>query len=203
MEAFDAIPTNGVLMHKAGVLTTFNSDSDELARRLNTEAAKAVKYGGISETEALKFVTINAAKQLRIDNRVGSLEVGKDADFVIWSGSPLSTFARAEQTWIDGARYFDLKTDSDLRESARLERARIVAKAMPARLARLSGPAGGPSTGAAGAQSTPRLGADMPPSSVSELMEYVAFQRWLHEAGQIHDGYWSGGAWHECTEDAR
>ncbi len=202
MEAFDAIPTNGVLMHKAGVLTTFNSDSDELARRLNTEAAKAVKYGGISQTEALKFVTINAAKQLRIDNRVGSLEVGKDADFVIWSANPLSTFARAEQTWIEGARYFDLKTDGDLRESARLERARIVAKAMPARLARLSGPAGAPPAGA-GAQGTPRPGADMPPSSVSELMEYMAFQRWLHAAGQIHDGYWSGGAWHECTEDAR
>ncbi len=203
MEAFDAIPTNGVLMYKAGVLTTFNSDSDELARRLNTEAAKAVKYGGISETEALKFVTINAAKQLRIDNRVGSLEVGKDADFVIWSGNPLSTFARAEQTWIEGARYFDLRTDGELRERARSDRARIVAKAMPARLARLSGPAGGPPGGAPGA---PRPGADMPPSSissVSQLMEYMAFQRWLHEAGQIHDGYWSGGAWHECTEDAR
>ncbi len=205
MEAFDAIPTNGVLMHKAGVLTTFNSDSDELARRLNTEAAKAVKYGGLSETEALKFVTINAAKQLRIDNRVGSLEVGKDADFVIWSDNPLSTFARAEQTWIEGARYFDLKTDGDLRESARVERVRIVAKAMPARLARLSGPAGGPPAGA-GTPGTPRSTADMPPSSltsVSDLMEYMAFQRWLHEAGQIHDGYWSGGAWHECTEDAR
>jgi imidazolonepropionase-like amidohydrolase len=200
MEVIDAIPTNGVLMHKAGVLTTFNSDSDELARRLNTEAAKAVKYGGLSESEALKFVTINAAKQLRIDNRVGSLEVGKDADFVIWSDNPLSTKARAEQTWIEGARYFDLKADADLRESARLERARIVAKAMPARLARLSGPLVGANAGAnAGMRPvTP----DAPPS-VSETMEYMALQRWLHDQGQIHDGYWSGSAWHECTEDAR
>jgi imidazolonepropionase-like amidohydrolase len=197
MEVIDAIPTNGVLMHKAGVLTTFNSDSDELARRLNTEAAKAVKYGGLSENEALKFVTINAAKQLRIDNRVGSLEVGKDADFVIWSDNPLSTKARAEQTWIEGARYFDLKADADLRESARLERARIVAKAMPARLARLSGPLGS----APNAGTRPAM-TDAPPS-VSELMEYMALQRWLHDQGQIHDGYWSGGAWHECTEDAR
>jgi imidazolonepropionase-like amidohydrolase len=198
MEVIDAIPTNGVLMHKAGVLTTFNSDSDELARRLNTEAAKAVKYGGLSENEALKFVTINAAKQLRIDNRVGSLEVGKDADFVIWSDNPLSTKARAEQTWIEGARYFDLKADADLRESAKLERARIAAKAMPARLARLSGPASGaPNAGAT------RAPTDAPPPSVSETMEYMALQRWLHDQGQIHDGYWSGGAWHECTEDAR
>jgi imidazolonepropionase-like amidohydrolase len=196
MEVIDAIPTNGVLMHKAGVLTTFNSDSDELARRLNTEAAKAVKYGGLSESEALKFVTINAAKQLRIDNRVGSLEVGKDADFVIWSDNPLSTKARAEQTWIEGARYFDLKADADLRESARLERARIVAKAMPARLARLGGPPAGASAGAR------PVATDAPPS-VSETMEYMALQRWLHDQGQIHDGYWSGGAWHECTEDAR
>ncbi len=197
MEVIDAIPTNGVLMHKAGVLTTFNSDSDELARRLNTEAAKAVKYGGLSENEALKFVTINAAKQLRIDNRVGSLEVGKDADFVIWSDNPLSTKARAEQTWIEGARYFDLKADADLRESARLERARIVAKAMPARLARLSGPPGAGNTG------TRPMSTDAPPPSVSETMEYLALQRWRHDQGQIHDGYWSGGAWHECTEDAR
>lgn len=198
MEVIDAIPTNGVLMHKAGVLTTFNSDSDELARRLNTEAAKAVKYGGLSENEALKFVTINAAKQLRIDNRVGSLEVGKDADFVIWSDHPLSTKARAEQTWIEGARYFDLKADADLRESAKLERARIVAKAMPARLARLNAPAGGAPNAGARPMST-----ETPPPSVSETMEYMALQRWLHDQGQIHDGYWSGGAWHECTEDAR
>ncbi len=93
-EVYDAIPYNGALMHNAGVLVSFNSDDPELARRLNLEAAKAVKYGGVPETEALKFVTLNPAKQLRIDERVGSLEPGKDADLVVWSGSPLSTLSR-------------------------------------------------------------------------------------------------------------
>ncbi|MEM7012438.1 MAG: amidohydrolase family protein, partial [Verrucomicrobiota bacterium] len=133
-EVYDAIPYNGAIMHRAGVLTSFNSDSNELATRLNTEAAKAVKYGGVSEEEALKFVTINPAKQLRIDDRVGSLEVGKDADFVIWSASPLSSYARAEQTWIDGRKYFDLETDQQLRETALAERERLIAKALPQRV---------------------------------------------------------------------
>lgn len=133
-EVYDAIPYNGALLHRAGVLTSFNSDSNELATRLNTEAAKAVKYGGLSEEEALKFVTINPAKQLRIDDRVGSLEVGKDADFVIWSASPLSSYAHAEQTWIDGRKYFDLETDRQLREAALTERERLIAKALPKRV---------------------------------------------------------------------
>ncbi|TLY32950.1 MAG: hypothetical protein E6K56_02110 [Ignavibacteria bacterium] len=106
-EVYDAIPYNGALMHDEGVVVSFNSDSDEMARRLNTEAAKAVKYGGLSEEEALKFVTINPAKQLQIDKRAGSLEAGKDADFVLWSGDPLSTYSICEQTWIDGRKYFD------------------------------------------------------------------------------------------------
>ena len=80
-------------MANAGVTVSFNSDSDELARRMNLEAAKAVKYGDLDEAEALKLVTINPAKQLRIDKYVGSLEIGKDADFVIWSGHPLSTYS--------------------------------------------------------------------------------------------------------------
>ena len=105
-EVYDAIPHNGALLHDAGVVTSFNSDDAELARRMNTEAAKAVKYGGVPEEQAILFVTLNPAKQLRIDNRVGSLEPGKDADFVIWSGHPLSTYSRAEQTWIEGVRYF-------------------------------------------------------------------------------------------------
>ena len=88
-EVVDAIPYNGTLMANAGVTVSFNSDSDELARRMNLEAAKAVKYGDLDEAEALKLVTINPAKQLRIDKYVGSLEIGKDADFVIWSGHPL------------------------------------------------------------------------------------------------------------------
>ena len=129
-EVYDAIAYNGALMHEAGVVTSFNSDNSELACRMNTEAAKAVKYGGVSEEEALKFVTINPAKQLRIDKRVGSLEVGKDADFVIWSGHPLSTYSRAEQTWIDGRRYFDLESDTKLRSQVAAERGRLVARAM-------------------------------------------------------------------------
>ncbi|MCZ6852221.1 MAG: amidohydrolase family protein, partial [Planctomycetota bacterium] len=101
IEVMDAIPYNGALMHDVGVIVSFNSDSSELARRMNTEAAKAVRYGGLDPQDALNFVTINPARQLRIDHRTGSLEVGKDADFVIWSESPLSTYARCEQTWIE------------------------------------------------------------------------------------------------------
>lgn len=137
VEVQDAIPYNGAMTHKAGVVTSFNSDSDELARRLNTEAAKALRYGGkawgMTEADALKFVTLNPAKQLRIEARVGSLEVGKDADFVIWSANPLSSAAKAEQTWIDGRRYFDLTEDAQLRERDRVERARLVAAALPER----------------------------------------------------------------------
>jgi imidazolonepropionase-like amidohydrolase len=124
IEVYDAIPDNGAIMHDQGVLVTFNSDSDELARRMNLEAAKAVKYGGLSEEEALKFVTINAARQLRAEARVGSLEAGKDADFVIWSGPPLSTFSRCEQTWIEGRRYFDLQENREL--NAEVAHQRIV-----------------------------------------------------------------------------
>ncbi|MCH2025898.1 MAG: amidohydrolase family protein, partial [Verrucomicrobiales bacterium] len=127
-EVYDAIPYNGSLMSEVGVVTSFNSDDSELACRMNVEAAKAVKYGGFSEEEALKFVTINPAKQLRIDTKVGSLEPGKDADFVIWNGHPLSTYSKAEQTWIEGIRYFDIGTDRVLRERAVNERSRLVNK---------------------------------------------------------------------------
>ena len=116
MEVMDAVPFNGAMMHDVGVVVSFNSDSDEMARRLNMEAAKAVKYGGCTPVEALKFVTLNPAKQLRIDNRVGSLEVGKDGDFVIWSGDPLSSFSLADSTWIEGACYFNRANDHILRE---------------------------------------------------------------------------------------
>ena len=127
-EVIDAIPYNGSLMHERGVVVSFNSDDDELARRLNLEAAKAVRYGGTSESEALKFVTLNPAIQLKIDDRVGSLEQGKDADFVIWSGPPLSTFSVAEQTWIDGRKYFDRSEDLASREALAEERAALIAK---------------------------------------------------------------------------
>jgi len=131
-EVYDAIPYNGALMHNAGVVVSFNSDSDELARRMNLEAAKAVKYGGVCEEEALKFVTLNPAKQLRIDHRVGSLEPGKDADFVIWSGSPLSTYSICEQTWIDGRKYFDIEEDKEMRKQVEAERARLIQKVLVA-----------------------------------------------------------------------
>ena len=113
-EVFDAIPYNAILMQKAGVLVSFKSDSDELARRMNLEAAKGIKYGGMTEIEAMNTVTINPAKQLKINQWVGSLESGKDADFVVWSGSPLSTQSICEQTWIDGKRYFSLEENAKL-----------------------------------------------------------------------------------------
>ncbi|MCX6951029.1 MAG: amidohydrolase, partial [Verrucomicrobia bacterium] len=151
-EVVDAIPYDGAMMRAAGVVVSFNSDDAELARRMNTEAAKAVKYGGVPEDEALKFVTLNAAKQLRIDDRVGSLEAGKDADFVIWSASPLSTYARAEQTWIDGRRYFSLEDDAAARVAATAEREALVQKALVERMKALG--AGGGAAAAGGARRT-------------------------------------------------
>jgi N-acetylglucosamine-6-phosphate deacetylase len=115
-EVLDAIPYNGAIMHQAGVVVSFNSDDDELARHLNHEAAKAIKYGGVEPAEALKFVTLNPAKQLRIERWVGSLEAGKHADFVIWNRSPLSTLSACQQTWIDGRKYFDRAQDLRQRE---------------------------------------------------------------------------------------
>ena len=115
-------------MRKAGIVVSFNSDDPDLARRLNTEAGKAVKYGGVPEQEALKFVTINPAIQLGVQGKTGSLEVGKDADFVIWSGPPLSTFSRCEQTWIDGRRYFDIDADRGMEQRDQALRTRLIAK---------------------------------------------------------------------------
>ncbi len=125
-EVYDAIPFNGTLMTRAGVNVSFNSDSNELARRLNTEAAKAVKYGGLPPEEALKLVTINPARQLKIDHRTGSLEPGKDADFVIWNGDPLSAYSLCEQTWIEGRKYFDRTEDQALRQQVAAERAELL-----------------------------------------------------------------------------
>lgn len=129
-EVVDAIPYAGKLMHDAGVVVSYNSDSNEMARRLNTEAAKVVKYGGLNEIDALKFVTLNPAKQLRIDNRVGSLEVGKDGDFVVWSGHPLSTYTICEQTWIDGRKYFDKEEDAMMRDDLQKKKTELVQKAL-------------------------------------------------------------------------
>jgi len=106
-EVYDAIPYNGSLLREREVTVSFNSDSSELARTLYLEAAKAVKYGGTPPAEAFKFVSLNAAKQLRIDQYTGSLEAGKDADFVLWTRSPLDSATVCEQTWIDGKKYYD------------------------------------------------------------------------------------------------
>ena len=127
-EVYDAIPYNGALMHKVGLSVSFNSDDREMARHLNHEAAKAVKYGGVDPEEALKFVTLNPAGQLRIDRWVGSLEKGKHADIVIWSGPPLSTLSRCEQTWIDGRKYFDYDQDLKQREKWRQMRQTLIQK---------------------------------------------------------------------------
>ena len=128
-EVYDAIPYNGALMRERGVVVSFNSDSDELARRLNGEAAKAVKYGGVPPIDALAFVTINPAKQLGVEKRVGSLEPGKDGDFVIWNGDPLSAESVAQETWIEGRKYFDRAADLAKRPALEKERADLVAKA--------------------------------------------------------------------------
>jgi N-acetylglucosamine-6-phosphate deacetylase len=127
-EVYDAIPYNGAIMHNAGIVVSFNSDDAEMGRHLNHEAAKAVKYGDVPPTEALKFVTLNPAKQLRVDQHVGSLEAGKDADLVVWSGDPLSCLSRCEQSWIDGRKYFDRADDLARRTTAANMRAVLVQK---------------------------------------------------------------------------
>jgi len=130
MEAIDAIPYNAALMMRKGVLVSLNSDSAELMRHLNQEAAKVIKYGGVSEDEALAMITINPAKQMDVDNRVGSIEPGKDADLVIYDKHPLSNYAKVQKVLIDGELYFDRdrevsqRTDKESRKKALLEKAR-------------------------------------------------------------------------------
>ncbi|MGB0899384.1 MAG: amidohydrolase family protein, partial [Psychrobium sp.] len=127
-EVYDAIPQNACLMNQRGVLTSINSDSPDLQRRLNQEAAKSITYCDMSQEDAWKMVTINPAKQLKIDNRTGSIKTGKQADFVIWDHNPLSVYARAEQTWIDGRQYFDLATDMVARKAQRIEKSQLINK---------------------------------------------------------------------------
>jgi len=128
-EVYDAIPYNGSVLREHGVTVSFNSDSSELARTLYLEAAKAVKYGGTPAEEAFKFVSLNAAKQLRIDAQVGSLEPGKDADFVLWSHAPLDYRTVCLQTWIDGKKYYDRALEADHDARRRQEYDDLVAKA--------------------------------------------------------------------------
>lgn len=125
-EVNDAIPYNAAIMHNAGVVTAINSDDPEMSRRLNQEAAKSVKYGDISEEDAWKFVTLNPAKLLHLDDRVGSLKVGKDADVVLWSDHPLSIYAKAEKTIIDGITYFDIENDKQMREAIKKEKSELI-----------------------------------------------------------------------------
>jgi imidazolonepropionase-like amidohydrolase len=133
VEAEDAIPYNAAIMHKRGVLVSINSDSAEHSRRLNTEAAKSMHWGGVSEDEALAFVTINPARQLRIDARVGSLEAGKDADVVIWNKHPLSTYAIVDRVYIDGQQYYDrLAEDRRMTEAGREKGTLTAAEGRPA-----------------------------------------------------------------------
>jgi imidazolonepropionase-like amidohydrolase len=127
-EVWEAIPHNGAIMHEQGVTVAFNSDDAEMARRLNQEAGKAVRFGGVKEEDALKFVTLNPAKLLHIDDQTGSLKVGKDADVVVWSDNPLSVYAKAELTFVDGIRFYDRQEDVKLRQEVAAERNRLIQK---------------------------------------------------------------------------
>src|ERR1700730_17448473 len=128
VEAFDAIPYNAAIMQKKGVVVSLNSDDAELMRHLNSEAGKAMKYGGVSETEALAMVTLNPARQLGIDNRVGSIEVGKDADLVIYDKFPLSDYAKVQKVLIDGTIYFDRDNEVPGRAARQAEKQKLIDK---------------------------------------------------------------------------
>lgn len=128
MEAVDAIPFNATLMTRKGVVVSLNSDDAELMRHLNTEAGKAMKYGGASETEALAMVTLNPAKQLGIDNRVGSIDIGKDADLVIYDKYPLSDYAKVQKVLIDGSVYFDRDKEISQAAAKAAEKQKLVDK---------------------------------------------------------------------------
>lgn len=143
MEVVDAMAYNAYIMNKVGLNVAINSDDAEMARRLNQEAAKSVKYGGMSEEDALKMVTINPAKMLHVDNKVGSIKVGKDADLVIWSDNPLSIYAKAEKTMVDGIIYFDREWDLEMRKQNRAEKARLIQKLAAAKRTASGGGGGG------------------------------------------------------------
>jgi imidazolonepropionase-like amidohydrolase len=125
IEAYDAIPYNAAIMTRAGVVVSVNSDSDERARRLNIEAAKAMRYGDLTEEQALKLITMNPAIQLGIQDRVGSLDVGKDADLAIWNGHPFSVYSRVDTTFVDGEVFFDRQQDLARRADLQKERTQL------------------------------------------------------------------------------
>ena len=133
-EVYDAIPQNACLMQSKGVNTSINSDSADLIRKLNQEAAKSMLYCDMSAEDALKMVTINPAKQLKVDELTGSLEVGKQADLVLWDQAPLSVYAKVESTWVDGVRRFDRDQDRLQRKAARDEYQALLQKLMASNL---------------------------------------------------------------------
>lgn len=133
LEVMEAIPWNAAVLQKMGIVTAINSDDAEMGRRLNQEASKVVKYGGISEEEAWKMVTLNPAKLLHLDKNMGSIKVGKDADLVLWSDNPLSIYAKAEQTYIDGKKYFDITEEEKMQDQIRKEKARILQNMLQAK----------------------------------------------------------------------
>jgi hypothetical protein len=130
-----AIPYNASLMTMAGVTTAINSDNAEMARRLNQEAAKSIKYGGMPEEEAWKMVTLNPAKMLHLDDHMGSVKVGKDADLVLWTDNPLSIYAKAEKTMVDGIIYFDRTKEAENKALVAQERATLIQKMQAAKKA--------------------------------------------------------------------
>ena len=132
-EVNDAIPYNGAIMHSQGVTVAFNSDDAEMSRRLNQEAAKAVKYGGVSEEDAWKFVTLNPAKLMHIDDQVGSVKVGKSADLVLWNDHPMSIYAVAEKTMIEGIFYYDLDRATAQIEIIQQERNQLIQQMVEAK----------------------------------------------------------------------
>src|SRR3954469_14850278 len=184
-EVYDAIPDNASMMNGQGVITSVNSDSADLARRLNTEAAKSMKYGGLTPEDALNLVAIHPAKQLRIDAKVGSLENGKDADFVIWTANPLSNYARVQQTWIDGRKYFDRAEDMEARNGFASQREALVQKALVERLKEIgSGKEG---------DSEKKDEKEPPKMSVHEK----------HREHELSPIYGDGTDNHTCMEDAQ
>jgi imidazolonepropionase-like amidohydrolase len=188
-EVYDAIPDNAAMMHQQGVLTSVNSDSADLARRLNTEAAKSMKYGGLSPEDALKLVTINPARQLRIDAKTGSLETGKDADFVLWSGHPLSNYSTVKQTWIDGRKYFDRAEDLEARKAFATQREALVQKALTERLKELGSAKEGDSD-------------KKPDEKEKEPSPPKLSAHHNHRERELEGLYGSGGDKHTCIQDA-
>jgi imidazolonepropionase-like amidohydrolase len=125
-EVNDAIPYNAALMQSQGVMVSINSDDAEMSRRLNQEASKAVKYGNVSEEVAWNFVTLNPAKLLQVDNKVGSIKIGKDADVVLWTDNPLSIYAKAEKTVVEGTIFYDLEKETALLETIQKQRSELI-----------------------------------------------------------------------------